>query len=379
MTINIFDIVKHAGVLFETRKEGQTKEGRPAPFGIRGAPGCGKTSILASSFRYALAKHTGKQVDVLIDILSTREAPDIRGLPIPIKTDPARPSYRYAIPDIINRIYSSPAINDGIVIYMLDEFTGSPMDIQKVAADLIQRGYIGEYPLPDNVWLIATGNRLSDSSGVQRQLAMLTNRMAWYDVELPIGHWLSHARAIGLPPLAVAFAERFPRHFAQEVPPRDGAFCTHRSFTEFAQYLKSYNKVHCADLMHIEDSVWTRATAEGMIGAAAALEFFAFTKVAELLPSRTDVLTKPEEAVIPEEWRVDAQYAACSMAVGIALEDPLNMPAAIKYLMRIPTLELTVKAMVDLNKHSGGAITMNSPDAARWLSQHKALVMDAVG
>jgi hypothetical protein len=371
--MNIFELVQNVDVMYNTRINGRIK-----PFGIRGAPGCGKTSILASAFRDALAKHTGKPVDVLIDILSTREAPDIRGLPIPIKTDPARPMYRYAVPDIVNRICNSPAYDDGVVIYMLDEFTGCSMDIQKVAADMIQRGYIGEYELPDNVWLIATGNRLSDSSGVQRQLAMLTNRMAWYEVELPFEHWLRHARAIALPPLCVAFAERFPKHFASEVPPRDGAFCTYRSFTEFSQYLKAFNSTRNKDLVHVEDSVWARNTADGMIGQAATLEFFAFCRVADQLPSRKDVLTKPESASVPAAWQIDAQYAAASMAVAIAMEDPLNVAPAVKYLMRLPTIELTVKAMVDLNTHSGGAITMNNPDASRWLSQHKALVTDAM-
>jgi hypothetical protein len=307
------------------------------------------------------------------------EPPDVRGLPIPIKTDPLRPTYRYAIPSIINAVYESPAYKEGgWVVLILDEFTQCDTSMQRVAADLIQNYRIGDYTLPDRCWIVVTGNRLSDSSGVQRQLAMLTNRLPRFEVTLPIDDWVRHARAIALPPLAVAFAERFPKHFATEVPPRDGPFCTYRSFTEFAQYLRSYNTVHKKDLTNIEDSDFTRAIGDGMIGQAATLEFFAFCRVADQLPSRKDVLTKPELAYVPDSWQIDAQYAAASMAVAIAMEDPLNMPAAIKYLMRLPTLELTVKAMVDLNSHSGGAITMNNPEAARWLMQHKALVTDAV-
>ena len=373
--MNIFSLLDNIQTLFATRNP----EGYVQPIIAKGPPGMAKSSFFNGPFRDALSKLLNLPVDCIDQIMSTMEATDVRGLPIPDKSDPAMPKYRYAIPAIIARVYESPAYQaGGWVILNLDEFTQCDSSLQKVMSDLVLNYRIGDYRLPDRCWIVATGNRLSDSSGVQRQLSMLTNRMPQYDVELPLEYWLRYARGIALPPLCAAFAERFPTHFASEVPPRDGPFCTYRSFTVLSQYLKAFNKVNNKDLMHVEDSVFTRATAHGLIGEAAALEFFAFCRVADQLPSRKDVLTKPESAYVPDSWQIDAQYAAASMAVAIAMEDPLNVAPAVKYLMRLPTIELTVKAMVDLNSHSGGAITMNNPEAARWLMQHKALVTDAV-
>jgi hypothetical protein len=307
------------------------------------------------------------------------EPPDVRGLPIPDKSNPGMPRYLYAMPSIIARVYESEAYKaGGWVILNLDEVTQCEYSMQKVMSDLVLNYRIGDYKLPERCWIVMTGNRLSDNSGVQRQLAMLTNRLVRYEVMLPIDNWVRYANEITLPPLAIAFAERFPEHFADAVPPRDGAFCTYRSFTGLAKYLKSYNTVHNKDITHIEDNDFTRATARGLIGEAATLEFFAFCKVAEHLPSRKDILNHPDTAPVPDQWQIDAQYAACAMAVSIARENHLHVAPAIKYLMRIPTIELTVKAVVDLNKHSGGAITMNNPDAAKWLIQHRALVTDAL-
>ena len=113
-----------------------------------------------------------------------------------------------------------------------------------------------------------------------------------------------------------------------------------------------------------------------MIGEAASLEFFAFAKVAEQLPSRRDVLSNPDTAVVPMAHAVDAQYAACNMAMSLAMEDILNQVPALRYIMRLPTIELAVKSIIELNKHSA-SVTMNNPEAVAFLAKHKALVMDA--
>ena len=370
--MNIYELVRNIHVLANTRVNGYIK-----PFMIVGAPGCGKTTILESEFAAAWSKLTKRPTDVIVEILSNKEAPDVRGLPVVHRQEGHPTVYRYAMPDLFDRVRRSPCYDGGNVLVILDEFTKCDLSLQKVAADLVQNYRIGEYTLPENVWFVLTGNRQQDNSGESKQLAMLTNRLPRFNVELPIEDWTRHARSISLPPTCIAFAERFPTHFAEAVPPRDGAFCTYRSFTEFSKYLKAYNDLNNKELSHVEDNTFTRNLAYGMVGESAALEFFAFAKVAESLPTRKEIITSPDTAPVPDQWQLDAQYAATNMAVAIAMADPIDANPAIRYIMRLPTIELTVKAMVELNKHCGGAITMNNPEAARWLSQHKALVFDA--
>lgn len=370
--MNINELTKNIATLCGTRVNGYIK-----PFMIVGAPGCGKTTILETDFAEAWSRLTKKPTDVIIEILSNKEAPDVRGLPVVIRQEGQPTVYRYAMPDLFDRIRRSPCYKNGQILVVLDEFTKCDWPMQKVTADLVQNYRIGEYTLPDNVWFVLTGNRQQDNSGESKQLAMLTNRIPRFNVELPIDDWTRHARSINLPPTCVAFAERFPGHFAEAVPPRDGAFCTFRSFTEFSKYLKSYNELHSKELSHVEDNLFTRNLAYGMIGEAVALEFFAFAKVAESLPSKQEILTSPDTAPVPTSWQLDAQYAACNLAVSIAMANPLDAVQAVTYLMRLPTIELTVKAIVDLNKSSGGAVTINNPKATEWLIRHKALVLDA--
>ena len=369
--MNLFELVNNVPTLCTTYTNGHIQ-----PILVVGAPGIAKTTVIETVFAETWGKFMGKPVSVLNFILSTMDPPDVMGLPVIDRSNPEYVFYRYAVPNIIAQIRQAAHYHDGLVLVNLDEYTQCDASMQKVISDLVYNYRIGNYDLPPNVWIVMTGNRMQDSSGVSRQLAMLTNRVPRFEVELPIEHYARYARANALPPICVAFAERFPNNFVSAVPPREGAFCTPRSFTGFARYLKAYNSAHSKDLTHVEDNTFTRSLAYGMIGEAASLEFFAFAKVAEQLPSRRDVLSNPDTAVVPMAHAVDAQYAACNMAMSLAMEDILNQVPALRYIMRLPTIELAVKSIIELNKHSA-SVTMNNPEAVAFLAKHKALVMDA--
>lgn len=370
-TINLFELVNNVDVLASTYVNGHLQ-----PFLIIGPPGIAKTTVIEGAFAKAWAKFAKKKVSVLNFVLSNMEPPDVMGLPIVDRADPEYPCYRYAMPNIIAQIRKAPTYKDGLVLVNLDEFTKCDSSMQKVASDFVYNYRIGEYGIPDNVWIVMTGNRMQDNSGETRQHAMLTNRMPIFNVELPNKAWVSYARSIDLPPTCISFAERFPDTFVTATPPRSGAFCTPRSFTGLAKYLKSYNERHGKPLAHVEDNVFTRNLAYGMIGEAAALEFYAYAKVADAIPSTEDILNNPLTAPVPGIGQIDAQYAVVNLAVSMALRNPLDAPAAIKYLLRIPTIELVARAIIDLNTATG-SVTMNNPDASAWLARNKLLIADA--
>ena len=372
--MNIYELVENAPTLFANK----ASSGHALPFLMLGAPGCGKSSIIEGIFARTLAKATGKAVDVITEIPANREAPDFRGLPIPVKaTDGGMPVIRYPVPDILDRIQRSSAYRDGIVVLFLDELLQADASTQKVLCDLILNSRLGEHQLPSNVWIISASNRQSDGAGVNRALSILTNRLCRYEVELPVDSWVRYGRASGAHPMGLAFAERFPNHFASSTPPRDGAFCTYRSFTSFLGYLTSHNQAKGLDPHQVPDNGFMRNTANGLIGEAAALEFFAFSKVAEVLPTRQELLETPAIARLPGAFQADAQYAASNMAISLALENAQNINPCMTYIMRLPMIELAVKAMVELNRSAAGGVIMNNPEAGAWLAKHKALVADA--
>lgn len=372
--MNIYEIVDNVATLYNNKDS----RGYSRPILLIGPPGCAKTSIIKGPLARALARITGKLVDVIIDIPSTREAPDYRGFPIPVKGEPGCPPViRYPVPDLLDRIQRSPAFEDGIIILAFDELLQADASTQKVLCSPLLDYSLGEHQMPNNVWIIAASNRQADGAGVNRALSILTNRLCRYEVELPVGDWLRYARDEGYHPLGMAFAERFPTHFATATPPRDGAFCTFRSFSVALDAISAYNRVKGLEPHVVPDNVFLRNTVYGLIGEAVGLEFFAFSNVAELLPSRQEILETPHLARLPGPGQVDVQYAAMNMAISLALEDPCNLNPCMKYIIRMPMRELAVKAMVDLGRSAGGGVLMNNPEASAWLAQHKALVCDA--
>jgi hypothetical protein len=372
--MNIYEIVENVPTLWGNK----STSGHANPFLLEGPPGGAKSSVIEGPFARALAKHTGKLVDVITEIPANREAPDFRGLPIPVKSaDGGIPVIKYPLPDILERIQRSPAYTKGIVLLFLDELLQADVPTQKVLCDLILNSRLGEHELPQNVWIVCATNRQSDGAGVNRPLSILTNRLCRYSVELPVEYWVRYGRATGAHPMGLAFAERFPNHFAASTPPRDGAFCTYRSFTKFLGYLTASNQAKGLEPHFVPDNSFIRHTADGLIGEATSLEFFAFSKVAETLPTRQELLETPDTAKIPTEWQADAQYAASNMAISLALEDPTHINPAMRYIMRLPMIELAVKAMVELNRSAAGGVIMNNPEAGAWLVKHKALVADA--
>jgi hypothetical protein len=268
----------------------------------------------------------------------------------------------------------------GTVILFLDELLQADTSTQKVLADLILNYRLGEYSLPNNTWIVCASNRQSDGAGVNRALTILTNRLCRFEVELPVANWARWARAKGLHPLGISFVEQFPDHFVGETPPRDGAFCTYRSFTAAINTLSAYNKAHKLDALAVpQGNTFLTNSFVGHIGQAATSAFMAFAPIADKMPSRWDIINNPAGAKLPHEWELSALYASASLAASIAMEDDiLNMTPAVQYLLRVPTKEIVVRYLWEINKHSGGGLTMNNPQAAKFIAENKALITDDV-
>lgn len=377
--MNIYEIVANAPTLYETK----THDNRPQPFLLIGAPGVAKSSIIEGAFKDALSQYLQGPVDVITDIASTRESPDFRGLGIPVRPQDGSPAYiAYPKPDLCHRVENSPALQhpNGLVILFLDELLQSGQDTQKVLCDSILNYRLGEHELPDRTWIIGASNRQKDGAGVNRPLTILTNRLASYEVELPVEYYCRWARAKGIHPVGISFVERFPVWFGQDQPPKEGAFCSYRSFTQAMKAISAWNKIHSKPSTHVENNTFISNTITGYIGEGATREFMAFASVVDQLPSRFDILNHPDTTPVPNHDRIDAQYVAANMAYAIATEpdSPLNMIPAARYLLRLPNKELAVKTVIELNKSTGGAVLMNNPDIVQFVAKNKALIMDSV-
>ena len=116
---------------------------RKRPVMIWGAPGIGKSDLVAT-----LARMLGRQ---LIDIrLPLWEPTDIKGMPYYNATTG---KMEWSIPA------EFPTDPESTAIIFLDEINGAAPSVQAAAYQLILNRRIGQYVLPENVVIVAAGNR----------------------------------------------------------------------------------------------------------------------------------------------------------------------------------------------------------------------------
>jgi hypothetical protein len=135
----------------------------PLSLMIWGAPGIGKSSIIAETARIPVLQ--------LIDLRLSQLAPtDLRGLPVP-----ENGVSKWLPPEFLPR--------DGEGILFLDEINMAPPAMQGVAQQLILDRQVGSYRVPPG-WLIwAAGNRKVDRAMVFDMPSALANRFVHLEVE----------------------------------------------------------------------------------------------------------------------------------------------------------------------------------------------------
>jgi len=338
-------------------------------------PGMGKSAINEQAAG-ELSVELNCDVSYIPFFLSTVEPPDVRGFGVPEKTATGERRMVYTkapwMPGGTNGWifsadgkggYTKRRAKDGEVapvgILNLDEFRQAGTDTQKPAAELFLNRRVGESYLPEGYVVTACSNRESDRSGVQRELAFITNRRCVIKIEPSLDSWLMWAEKEAINPLAIAFARTKPGLvFADTIPEKPGPFCTPRSLVLCSQYI---GKVDMATFTEC---------AMGYIGEGAAGEFVAFLRVAEQLPKFEDIVKDPKNVPVPS--RPDASYAAMQM-IAHRVDDNTAV-AAFTYLSRM-SKEFQVAGLRGTFRRVPGVC--RSPDFAAWLRDNKNLVMAA--
>ena len=288
--------------------------------------------------------------------LSTVEQPDIRGFGIPSKDTDGTPIMIYT------RAPWMPRTNDpkhGIVF--LDEFGQGGHDVQKPAAELLNAGSVGDSKLPITYMVICASNREKDRSGVQRDLAFLSNRRMIINIQPELDAWVEWAEKKAIHWIAVSFAKVHPGLvFQDEVPVKAGPFCTPRTLVKVS---------HLIDTMPM--NLFTEACM-GYLGEGAGAQFVAHFRVAQEVPDFKEIVANPTKARLPEKDRPDAQYATMQM-VAYRVDKDTAAPA-FEYLKRMPK-EFQVAGLRAALSKCGDLV--RSKGFADWLKQNKDLVMNA--
>ena len=255
------------------------------PLFLWGPPGIGKSELVEGI--------TNDLNGLMIDLrLGQMEPTDIRGIPFYNKDigkmDWAPP---VELPD------EETAAQYPIVVLFLDELNSAAPSVQSAAYQLILNRRIGKYRLPDNVVMVAAGNRESDKGVTYRMPTPLANRFIHQEMKVDFPSWLEwavnnkvHKDVVGY----LSFAKQDLYDFDAKSASR--AFATPRSWTFVSQLLDEG-----------DDDDTTMNLIAGTVGEGLAVKFMAHKKVAGKMPNPADILSgKVKDLQVKE---VSAMYS----------------------------------------------------------------------
>lgn len=256
------------------------------PVFMWGPPGIGK-SELVQELTDELGGH-------MIDLrLGQMEPTDIRGIPF-FNKDNGKMDWAPPIDLPDNELASQFPV----VVLFLDEMNTAAPAVQAAGYQLILNRRVGKYVLPDNVVIVAAGNRESDKGVSYRMPSPLANRFVHLEVRPDFESWQTwavgkkvHKDVVGY----LSYAKQFLFDFDPKSSSR--AFATPRTWSFVSDFLYDEEATD-AELMDL---------IAGTVGEGVAVQFMAHRKVAGQMPNPTDILAgKVKELKVKE---VSAMYS----------------------------------------------------------------------
>ena len=259
-----------------------------APIMVWGAPGVGKSDVInnVGHERY------GRVWDVRLPLL---DQIDLRGYPV-VKDDVTV----WLPPDFL------PKPQDGPGILFLDEINAAPPSVQASAYQLILNRRVGEYVLPDDVRIIAAGNRRQDKAVTHKMPSPLRSRFLTHiTLDVDLDAWIQWGMANDIHPDVLGFVKQSYGSQASTERPEwplfdfsqtdvDESFPTPRTWTFVSK------------LMGVSDPSLKWELIAGTIGKATSDQFSIFISTLRDLPSVDEVLIHGR---IPQLDRVDHKFA----------------------------------------------------------------------
>lgn len=373
--ITMKQFVREAPLMLQAHAPGD----HPTPVLLLGPAGMGKTAVINGTLPRRMSQALDAPCEVLSFILANREATEVAGFTIPYK-DPEtnKPRTARAMSDIAAAVHA--AVNrvgpHGVVILNLDELTNIDAMMQKVVADILSAGRIGEDQLPPNVWVVGTGNRKVDKTGFVRQLPHVINRRVEFFVRMPVDDWREDfATPMGVPQAVVDFAEFKADELQNPVCADEAPYLTFRSLTNAGWIIKAENERRGdTDPRALNtDSLFLKASVEGLIGPAATSQLWEFHRSYGLLPTPKQIEDNPHTAPVPPMSALGAVFMASNVVINHL--KPERADQYITYVGRLPRdLQARIVRRVNLEQQKSG-LWMNCRAIQDWLGNPENAVL----
>jgi hypothetical protein len=270
------------------------------PLFLWGPPGIGKSELVAD-----ITEELGGH---MIDLrLGQMEPTDIRGIPFYNKD-----SGKMDWAEPVDLPTEELASQYPVVVLFLDEMNSAAPSVQSAAYQLILNRRVGKYRLPDNVVMVAAGNRESDKGVTYRMPTPLANRFIHQEMKVDFTSWQEwavnhkiHKDVVGY----IGFAKNDLYDFDAKSASR--AFATPRSWSFVSQILDDSDS----------DDDTTMNLIAGTVGEGLAVKFMAHRKVASRMP-------KPEEILSGKVTTLDVKEVSAMYSLVISmcyeLKDAIN-------------------------------------------------------
>ncbi len=289
---------------------------RKRPMFISGPPGIGKSDIVAEVARM--------QNRPLIDIrLPLMEATDIRGLPylreVTIRDAQGNVVFNEQNVPLTEKVFTwstpsdLPTDPNSRALVFFDEMSAAPPSVQAATYQIILNRKIGTYQLPDDVVIVAAGNRVKDKGVAYNMPTPLANRFIHSTLHVDFDDWQEWAMKNRVHKDVVGYLTYQPNDLFDFDPRRESyAFATPRSWSFVSELLYEPQ----ADGSYVDTDMSADILGDlikGTVGEGPAIKFMTFRKQAANLPRAKDVLEGKVTSLKLKQ--IDVMYALTTALV----------------------------------------------------------------
>jgi hypothetical protein len=298
------------------------------PIFISGPPGIGKSDIVAEVAR--------AQNRPLIDIrLPLMEATDIRGLPhlreVTIRDAQGNVVMNEQGVPLTEKVFKwsnpsdLPTDPNSRALVFFDELSSAPPSVQAATYQIILNRRIGDYQLPDDVVIVAAGNRVKDKGVAYNMPTPLANRFIHATLNVDFDDWQEWAMKNRVHKDVVGYLTFQPQDLFDFDPRRESyAFATPRSWSFVSEFL--YERGANGEWLDTNVSADVLGDLiKGTVGDAPAIKFMTYRKQAANLPRARDIL-EGKVTTLPLK-QIDIVYALTTALV-YELTDDVTKAAA---------------------------------------------------